>query len=58
MDYKIECKKCNSLMYQIGPFATLKPEGQPTEKWDGLIDFECTNQECENVGKIIKLKPF
>lgn len=58
MDYKVECEKCNNLMHQIGPFATLKSEGQPTEKWDGLVDFECINKECENVGKIIKLKPF
>lgn len=56
MEHEIKCEKCNSLMHQIGPFASSMNEGQSAKKWDGFTDFECINQECENVGVIIKLK--
>ena len=35
-------------MHQMGPFADVKPEGQPAQKWDGVIEYQCTNSECEN----------
>ncbi len=56
MDYKVNCEKCGNPMHQIGPFASNKPEGQPSEKWDGFFDFECINDKCIDLGQIIKIK--
>ncbi len=53
MNNEVKCEKCNQPMRQIGPFAKVKPEGQPSEKWDGNLDFECRNDNCKNLGKII-----
>ena len=57
MKREIKCENCTESMHQIGPFAKVKPEGQPAEKWDGILDFECINERCVDKGKIIKVKP-
>ncbi|MFA5000774.1 MAG: hypothetical protein WC531_00895 [Candidatus Paceibacterota bacterium] len=41
-------------MRQIGPFAQTKAEGEPAGKWDGVLDFQCVNPDCENYNKIIR----
>ena len=56
MQDKLKCEKCGNAMRQIGPFASTKLEGQPSKKWDGHLDFQCINDECENVGKVITTK--
>ncbi|ETB64155.1 MAG: hypothetical protein O210_OD1C00001G0642 [Parcubacteria bacterium RAAC4_OD1_1] len=56
MEQNINCEKCNELMHQIGPFARKMEEGQSAHKWNGYFEFECTNGNCQNKGKIIKIK--
>ena len=43
-----KCEYCLEEMKQIGPFASIKPEGQPAKKWDGKIDYICINENCPN----------
>gem|GEM_PF-6831047 len=42
-------------MHQIGPFAELKKEGEPSSKWDGIIKYQCINQDCEKYEQIIEI---
>ncbi|MCX6754417.1 MAG: hypothetical protein NTU81_01130 [Candidatus Nomurabacteria bacterium] len=56
MNKDIKCKECLINMRQIGPFAGVMLEGQSAKKWDGFFNFECINQKCGNMGKLIKLK--
>jgi len=42
-------------MRKIGPFATVKPEGQPAQKWDGVLQYECKNEKCEQYHKLTKI---
>ena len=57
MEQKIYCEVCDNLMHQIGPFARKMEEGKPAHKWDGYLDFECINENCQNKGKVIRIKP-
>ncbi len=52
----MKCKKCQQEMHQIGPFANVKPEGAPSAKDDGIIQHQCTNEECENYEKHIPVR--
>lgn len=54
--FKQKCQKCGTEMRKIGPFATVKLEGQPSQKWDGVLKYECKNEKCENYNKLIEIK--
>lgn len=48
MNHTIRCKnpKCGKILKKIGPFATVKPEGQPAQKYDGTITLICPDSDC------------
>lgn len=52
---KKTCQKCGIEMRQIGPVAAVKPEGQPAQKWDGILKYECKNEKCEQHHKLIEI---
>lgn len=54
MNQTTECSECGRNMKQIGPFAELKPEGEPAKKWDGSLEYSCTNESCKNYGVVIR----
>jgi hypothetical protein len=33
-----------------------KAEGEPADKWDGVLTYQCINPKCENFCKIFKQK--
>lgn len=49
------CSKCGMEMRKIGPFARVKPEGEPAAKWDGVREFCCVNEECSECGKVVRV---
>lgn len=55
MRQEILCELCGKPMRQIGPYASQKPEGQPSEKFDGKLWFQCSQEECENSKKIVEI---
>lgn len=52
----MKCQKCQQEMHKIGPFADVKPEGAPATKDDGVVEHQCTNEECENYEKRIPVR--
>jgi hypothetical protein len=52
----LKCKMCGVDMRKIGPFAMAKPEGQPSHKWDGILKFECKNEECPEYNKLVEIR--
>lgn len=58
MNVERKCEGCKQPMRKIGPYATRKPEGQPSKKLDGKVRFQCTQNECPNFNQIIELDPI
>lgn len=42
-------------MRRIGPFATVKPEGQPAQKLDSIRRYACKNEGCAQYHKLIEI---
>ncbi len=55
MEKEIPCEGCGTSLRQIGPFASSKPEGLPAKKFDGVLEFQCVNEECIKYEKIIEI---
>ena len=51
----MKCQICKKDMHKIGPFAHRIKEGHPIPKWDGVIKYQCINQECVNYEKFIEV---
>ncbi len=51
----MKCEKCDKEMKQAGPFARVKREGEPADKWDGITEYQCINAKCSNFCRIIKI---
>lgn len=49
------CQKCGIEMKKIGPLATVKPEGQPSQKDIGIWEYVCINEKCVQYNKSIKI---
>lgn len=49
------CPECDTVMKKMGSFATVKPEGQPSQKDDGTRNYRCTNERCTQYNKPIKI---
>lgn len=52
------CEVCGTAMFQIGPYASIKREGEAVKMWNGNIDCQCENKECVNYLKIVKRNLF
>jgi hypothetical protein len=50
-----KCEKCGRELKQSGPYAHVKLEGESAHKELDEINFWCTNEDCENFNKNIKL---
>lgn len=55
MKEEVLCELCRKPMRQIGSFATRKVEGQPSEKWDGKLKFQCLDEDCNRYQEIIEI---
>ena len=52
----MNCEKCHKEMRKIGPFARIKSEGEPSYKWDGMLQYQCLNDYCEDYQIIVTVK--
>lgn len=55
MEKEILCELCRKPMREIGPFASIKLEGQPAEKDNGKRKFQCLNENCNKYEEIIEI---
>jgi hypothetical protein len=53
---KNKCKKCGSEMKKSGPYLHVKEEGQSVHKGPSSAYYSCTNNKCEDYGKVIEVK--
>lgn len=49
------CEKCKKGMRRIGPFATIKPEGELSQKASDIMQYECVNEHCEQYNQSIEI---
>ncbi|MBU2103464.1 hypothetical protein KJ848_03245 [Patescibacteria group bacterium] len=54
----VKCEECGQEMRKIGPFARTKPEGAASFNFDGTYDYNCINEACGKIGKILKVKLY
>ncbi len=50
-----KCDECGCELKQSGPYAHKKLEGKPAHKGPDEISFWCTNKNCKNLNKDIKV---
>ena len=56
MDSKIlKCEKCGKPLKQSGPYIHNKPQGALSHKGPIETNFWCTNENCKNYEKVIKV---
>lgn len=55
MTSKQKCEKCGSELMQSGPYAHVKPEGEPAHKGLDEINFWCNNEDCKDFNKNIRV---
>jgi len=54
MNYGRVCESCGKPMRKIGPFAQVKPEGEPAAKFDDIYRYECSTEECFAFNQVVE----